>query len=65
MLVDEGMAEGQRFPLGPATATSAPTPAGDIIDGIGYDGKQPNAYIDSLPIGLKDDQKVVGNQVQG
>ena len=31
----------------------APTPAADVIDGIPFDGKAPNAYIDSLPIGLK------------
>jgi nitrate/nitrite transport system substrate-binding protein len=33
-------------------------PVADFIDGIAYDGKTPNAYIDSLPIGLKGDQKV-------
>ena len=41
-----------------------PTPAGDIIDGIAYDGRQPNAYIDSLPIGLKGDQTVDGTRNQ-
>ena len=42
-----------------------PTPAADIIDGIGYDGRAPNAYLESLPIGLKDGQTVVGNEIQG
>ena len=38
----------------------------DIIDGIPYDGKAPNAYLESLPIGLKGDgQTVVGTEVQG
>jgi nitrate/nitrite transport system substrate-binding protein len=40
-------------------------PAGDIIDGIPYDGRAPNAYLDSLPIGLKGAQTVVGDEVQG
>ena len=35
------------------------------MDGIAYDGKQPNTYLDSLPIGLKGDQVVDGNQVKG
>ena len=41
------------------------TPAEDIIDGIPYDATAPNAYLDSLPIGLKGEQKVVGNAVEG
>jgi nitrate/nitrite transport system substrate-binding protein len=35
---------------GAVTATSLPT---DFIDGVSYDGRQPNAYVDSLAIGLK------------
>ena len=42
-----------------------PTPAADTIDGIPYDGRAPNAYLESLPIGLKAGQTVVGNEVQG
>ncbi|MCA8878936.1 MAG: ABC transporter substrate-binding protein [Rhodobacteraceae bacterium] len=64
MLVDEGLANEADFPWD-SDGYKAPTPAGDIIDGIPYDAHQPNAYIDSLPIGLKDDQKVVGNAVEG
>ena len=41
------------------------TPAADVIDGIPYDGEAPNAYLESLPIGLKGAQMVVGNEVQG
>ena len=52
MLVDEGLAEEADFPFD-SDGYKAPTPAADIIDGIPYDGRQPNAYIDSLPIGLK------------
>ncbi|MBU2360804.1 MAG: nitrate ABC transporter substrate-binding protein, partial [Alphaproteobacteria bacterium] len=52
MLVDEGLATEADFPFD-SDGYKAPTPAADIIDGIPYDGKTPNAYIDSLPIGLK------------
>jgi nitrate/nitrite transport system substrate-binding protein len=38
-------------------------PTADFIDGVTYDGKAPNAYIDSLLIGLKGDQMVVGGEV--
>ena len=64
MLVDEGLANEADFPWD-SDGYKAPTPAADIIDGIPYDGKAPNAYLDSLPIGLKGDQTVVGNAVKG
>lgn len=38
-------------------------PTAEFIDGVSYDGKAPNAYIDSLTIGLKADQTVVGGEV--
>jgi nitrate/nitrite transport system substrate-binding protein len=38
-------------------------PVADFIDGVSYDGKTPNAYIDSLTIGLKGSQTVVGGEV--
>ncbi len=44
-------------------ATSPPTK--DFIDGIEYDGRKPNAYIDSQPIGLKGQQKIEGANVVG
>jgi nitrate/nitrite transport system substrate-binding protein len=64
MLVDEGLADAADFPWD-SDGYKAATPAADVIDGIGYDGKTPNAYLESLPIGLKGDQKVVGNEIQG
>ena len=64
MLVDEGMANEADFPWDSDGFKEA-TPATDIIDGIGYDGRAPNAYIDSLPIGLKSGQTVVGSEIQG
>ncbi|AHD03324.1 CmpA/NrtA family ABC transporter substrate-binding protein [Leisingera methylohalidivorans] len=64
MLVDEGLADTADFPWD-SDGYKAPTPPEDIIDGIPFDGKTPNAYIDSLPIGLKAGQTVVGSAVQG
>ena len=61
-LVEEGLVPADAFPFG----SDGFRPVADkAIDGIPYDGRTPNAYIDSLPIGLKGDQRVVGTQVQG
>jgi len=62
MLVSEGKAKKEDFPFGsdgykPATS--------DFIDGVSYDGKKPNAYIDSLKIGLKGNAKIEGAEVVG
>ncbi|MBU1307570.1 MAG: ABC transporter substrate-binding protein [Alphaproteobacteria bacterium] len=59
-LVDEGLIEKADVPWDtdgykPATA--------DFIDGISYDGRTPNAYIDSLTIGLKTGETVVGSDI--
>lgn len=64
LLVDEGLANEADFPWD-SDGYKVPTPAEDIIDGIAYDGKAPNAYLDSLSIGLKGEQVVVGSEVQG
>ncbi|WP_179378708.1 CmpA/NrtA family ABC transporter substrate-binding protein [Jannaschia marina] len=64
LLVDQGLANEADFPWD-SNGFKEPTPAGDIIDGIAYDGSQPNAYLESLPIGLKGDQRVVNGEVQG
>ncbi len=64
MVVDEGNADAADFPWD-SDGFKAPTPAEDIIDGIAYDGSAPNAYLDSLPIGLKSSQIIVGNEIQG
>ncbi len=37
----------------------------DFIDGIPFDGSQPNAYLESLPIGLKAGQTVTAAGVEG
>ena len=59
MLVDEGHVAEADFPW-ETDGYKAPTPAADIIDGIPYDGRKPNAYIDSLNIGLKSSQSADG-----
>lgn len=64
MLVDDGLANEADFPWD-SDGFKAATPSTDVIDGIPFDGRTPNAYIDSLPIGLKGGQTVVGNKVQG
>ncbi|MEP3845918.1 MAG: CmpA/NrtA family ABC transporter substrate-binding protein [Paracoccaceae bacterium] len=64
LLVDDGLANEADFPWD-SDGYKAPTPAADIIDGIGYDGRAPNDYLDSLPIGLKGEQIVVGTEIQG
>ena len=64
LLVDEDLANEADFPWD-SDGYKAATPGEDIIDGIPYDGKSPNAYLESLPIGLKGEQIVVGDEVQG
>ncbi len=59
MLVDEGMAAEADFPW-ESDGYKAPTPGSDVIDGIAYDGRTPNAYLDSLPIGLKSGETAGG-----
>lgn len=62
MLVDEGKAQEADFPW---QSDGYREPTADFIDGISYDGRTPNAYLDTLPIGLKGGQKVEGNVVVG
>ncbi len=62
MLVDEGLADEADFPWD-SDGYREPTSA--FIDGIPYDGRTPNAYIDSLPIGLKSNQVIDGGNVVG
>ena len=63
-LVDDGHVDQKDFPW-ESDGYKAPTPAEDIIDGIPYNGKEPNAYLDSLNIGLKGKQQVKGDDVVG
>lgn len=60
-LVDEGV----------LVAASVPETDGyrgvqnDFIDGLPFDGSQPNAYLEAFPIGLKAGQTVTASGVQG
>jgi nitrate/nitrite transport system substrate-binding protein len=60
LLVDEGKAKKEDFPW---TSDGYRAPVSDAIDGVPYDGRKPNAYIDSFKIGLKDKQRVEGVKV--
>ncbi len=62
MLVEEGHVAEADFPW-QSDGYRAPTPAADIIDGVAYDGKKPNAYLDALTIGLKSGEMVKGNDI--
>jgi len=64
LLVAEGKAKKADFPWD-AAGIRKPTPGKDIIDGVAFDGRKPNAYIDSLKIGIKGKQKVVGANIVG
>ena len=62
MLIEEGHVAKADFPFG-TDGFRPPVPAEDMIDGIPYDGKQPNAYLKSLKIGLKGKDRVEGTEV--
>ena len=54
-LIAEGKLESADFPDF-TTETGFRAPQKEFIDGVTFDGTQPNAYIDSFKIGLKSDQ---------
>ncbi|NGO50852.1 CmpA/NrtA family ABC transporter substrate-binding protein [Allomesorhizobium camelthorni] len=62
MLVDEGKAAKADFPW---DSDGYRAPTADFIDGVTYDGRKPNAYLDNLTIGLKGKQIVEGSEVVG
>ncbi len=55
MLIDEGKAKKEDFPFG--TDGFRP-PQNEFIDGITYDGRKPNEYIDKFKIGLSGAEQV-------
>jgi len=55
-LVAEGKAKAADFPAAGEEGFRAPS--SDFIDGLTYDGRQPNAYIEQFSIGLKADTKL-------
>ncbi|AQZ53472.1 CmpA/NrtA family ABC transporter substrate-binding protein [Martelella mediterranea] len=61
-LIDEGHATEADFPFD----TDGYKPAtNEFIDGVTYDGRHPNAYLESFPIGLKGDEVIDGNKIAG
>jgi nitrate/nitrite transport system substrate-binding protein len=40
-------------------------PTKEFIDGIEFDGRKPNAYIDKMTLGLKGQQKIENGDVVG
>ena len=60
LLVDDGLIDTADIPW---DTTGYREPTAEFIDGVTYDGTQPNAYIDSLSIGLKSGERVTGSEV--
>ena len=60
LLVDEGKAQKVEFPW---ESDGYRAPTAEFIDGVSFDGRKPNAYVDSLKIGLKGAQRVEGIKV--
>jgi len=55
LLVAEGYVDEADFPW---DTDGYRDPTDEFIDGVEFDGRRPNAYIDSLTIGLKAKQRV-------
>lgn len=60
LLVAEGKAKKEDFPW---DTDGFRAPVTDAIDAVPYDGRKPNAYIDSLKIGLKGKERLEGAKV--
>ncbi|MBN8293135.1 ABC transporter substrate-binding protein [Rhodobacter sp. NTK016B] len=58
-LIDDGIASAGDFPFG----SDGFRPPVMLMDGIPYDGRVPNGYIDSLPIGLTGTQTIIDGTV--
>jgi nitrate/nitrite transport system substrate-binding protein len=62
LVVEDGKAKDADFPW---SSDGYRTPTAEFIDGITFDGRQPNGYLDALTIGLKGKQTVEGADVIG
>jgi len=61
LLINEGKAKKEDFPFG----TDGYKPATkDFIDGIEYDGRKPNEYLNKFAIGLKGAQKIENGAIR-
>ena len=58
LLVDEGHASADDFPM---DTDGYRAPTDEFIDGIEWDGTAPNAYLESLEIGLKESSPMAGS----
>ena len=62
LLIEEGKAKAEDFPALASDGYRAPWKS--KLDGIEFDGKQPNAYVEKFPLGLKGTQKVEGGVIK-
>ncbi len=60
LLVAEGKAKQEDFPW---ASDGYRKPTNEFIDGVTFDARNPNAYIDELAIGLKGNQRVEGIKI--
>ena len=60
LLVEEGHAKEEDFPW---ASDGYRAPQSEFIDEITFDGRTPNAYLASFPIGLKTGEEVIGTDV--
>ena len=58
LLVGEGHASADDFPM---DSDGYRAPTDEFIDGVEWDGKAPNAYLESLEIGLKESSPAAGS----
>ena len=56
-LIAEGLMKPEDFPDF-ATETGYRAPQTEFIDGVTYDGREPNDYLKKFPIGLKSDDRI-------
>ena len=61
-LVDDGLAKEADFPW---DSDGYRAPQSEFIDGVTYDGRKPNDYLEKFPVGLKGAQTVQGADVSG
>jgi nitrate/nitrite transport system substrate-binding protein len=60
LLIEEGKAKKDDFP---STSDGYRAPTSEFIDGITFDARKPNSYVESLAIGLKGGQRIEGVKV--
>jgi nitrate/nitrite transport system substrate-binding protein len=60
LLVEEGLADEKDFPW---DTDGYRGPQDEFLDDVVFDGREPNAYLESLAIGLKGGERVVDGAV--